>query len=96
MNGLWRDLQEERRWEHDNRYREHSDRITFRVTLLSIFIAFLAAAAAIWTGYEAHKTRINDQRPFIAVDISIKDPEPNTKSVNALTTAGRCAEGSLR
>jgi hypothetical protein len=38
---------------------------TLRVTIASTFIAVIATAAAIWSGYEAHQTRIDDERPFI-------------------------------
>jgi hypothetical protein len=44
------------------------DRAMFRVTFASTFVAVLATAAAFWAAYEAHKARVDDERPFIAVD----------------------------
>jgi hypothetical protein len=52
-------------------HRSHSsikksiDSANLRVTIASTFVAVVAAAAAIWSGYEAHQTRIDDERPFI-------------------------------
>jgi len=39
------------------------------VTIASTFVALAAAAAAFWSGYEAHKTRVDDQRAFLSIDI---------------------------
>lgn len=75
------------------RMKEQIDRSMLVVTVASTIVAVVAAAAAVWTGYEAHKTRVADERPFVAVDISVKNPEPNAKSVYGLTTANLVAFG---
>lgn len=41
------------------------------VTIASVLITAIAAAAAVWTGYEAHTARLNDERPFLAVEPNI-------------------------
>ena len=46
---------EERRWA----------RTSARATALGVFIAICAAGAALWSGYEAHRTRIQDERPYM-------------------------------
>jgi hypothetical protein len=55
----------------EQQYKQHIDRLTFRVTLASTIIALLAALAAFWSGYEAHQARIDDERPFLAVDVTL-------------------------
>lgn len=50
--------------------KERIDRATLVVGVASTFVAVVAAAAALWTGYEAHKTRIDDERPFVGVDLT--------------------------
>jgi len=57
----------------------HNDRIALIVTLTSTMVAIVAAFAAVWSGYEAHVTRIEDERPFIAVDItdSVESSQPS-------------------
>ena len=52
------------------RVKEKLDRAIFHVTLASSFVAVVAALAALWSGYEAHKTRVDDERPFLAVDVA--------------------------
>lgn len=59
----------------DHRQKEHNDKLTFRVTLASTIIAVIAALAALWAGYEAHQTRVEDERPFIAVDATPDIPQ---------------------
>lgn len=41
------------------------DKSTLRVTIASTFVAVVSAAAAFWSGYEAHKTRVDDSRPLL-------------------------------
>src|ERR1039458_7467469 len=48
--------------------REHYDRVMLRITITSTLVAVIAALGALWTGYEAHQTRVHDERPFVAVD----------------------------
>jgi len=55
--------------------KESVDKATLRVTIASTLVAVLAAAAALWSGYEAHKARVDDERPFLAVDVKPKPPE---------------------
>jgi hypothetical protein len=52
--------------------KEHNDRIAFKVTWLSTFVAVVAAVAAVWSGLEAHKARIEDERPYLSFSV-LKD-----------------------
>jgi hypothetical protein len=52
---------------NERRYKQHLDKITFRITVASTVIALLAAGAAFWSGWEAHKARVDDERPFVNV-----------------------------
>jgi hypothetical protein len=56
------------------RLKERIDRAMRTTTLASTLVAVIAALAALWSGYEAHKTRIHDERPFIGVDIAPRRP----------------------
>jgi hypothetical protein len=64
------------RREADLRQRARENRTNLTITLVSTFVAIMAAGAAFWSGYEAHKTRLDDERPFVAVDTS-----PDTDNV---------------
>jgi hypothetical protein len=56
--------------------------ITLYVTVASTLIALAAAGAAFWSGYEAHKARIEDERPFISIDIiQPDDKQPQAHEV---------------
>lgn len=44
-------------------------KLNARSAFLSAVIAVVAAGAAVWTVVEAHLTRVNDERPFLAVDV---------------------------
>jgi len=46
----------------------HNDRSMLRITLASTAVAVIAALGVLRSGYEAHKARIEDERPFLAVD----------------------------
>jgi hypothetical protein len=70
LSNLFTDWNQLRRESAEQRYKRHLDRVTFRVTLASTIITLLAAAAALWAAYEAHKARIDDERPFVAVDVT--------------------------
>jgi len=70
--------------EHESRHREeardraqkeHNDKAMLRITLASTFVAVVAAAAAMWTGYEAHLTRVEDERPYIRAEFMGVAPE---------------------
>lgn len=54
--------------------KEHNDRIALTVTLLSTFVAVVAAVAGVWSGLEAHKTRIEDERPYLSFRV-LKDSD---------------------
>lgn len=56
--------------------KQRIDSATLRVTVASTFVAVLAAIAALWSGYEAHETRIADERPFLAVDTTYVGTSP--------------------
>jgi hypothetical protein len=69
MTDWWSERATSDRHRSDLQYKQHADRLMLRVTLASTIVAVIAAAAAIWSGYEAHKARVYDERPFLAVDI---------------------------
>jgi hypothetical protein len=58
--------------------KESLDRAALYVTIASTLIAVFAATAAFWSGWEAHKARVDDERPFVAVDLQ---PWPGELSV---------------
>jgi len=63
-----------RREKAQSAQKEQNDRAMLRITLASTFVAVVAALAALWSGYEAHQTRIEDERPFVAIDASPEIP----------------------
>jgi hypothetical protein len=67
--------------ERDKAQKAHNDRIAAWVTFASIFVAVIAASAGVWTGYEARRTRIEDERPFIAADFT---PDPHTAQMDLI------------
>jgi hypothetical protein len=66
----------------------HNDKAMFRITLASTAVAVMAAIGALWSGYEAHQTRIHDERPFVAVDATIDIPAAMTFSSKAQMNPG--------
>jgi hypothetical protein len=56
-------------------HKAHNDKAMLRITIASTLVAVIAAFGALWTGYEAHQTRIHDERPFVAIDASPDIPE---------------------
>jgi hypothetical protein len=76
---------------HDLQYKRHADSLMFRVTFASTIIALLAAAAAFWSGYEAHKARVDDERPFLAFDLVPWGP--NDKIISPILDAHVTAFG---
>jgi hypothetical protein len=52
--------------------KEHNDKMLIRVTLfgalITALVTLIAGGAGFWAAWEAHETRINDERPFVAVD----------------------------
>jgi hypothetical protein len=48
----------------------HNDKAMFRITLASTVVAVAAAVGALWSGYEAHQTRIEDERPYIRTEFA--------------------------
>ena len=77
--------------------KESIDKATFRVTLASTVVAVLAAAAAFWSGYEAHEARMDDERPFINVDFKFpgKDIVPTVLD-NHLLAEGKSPARNIR
>jgi len=55
--------------------KKRNERIMLMTTIAGVAISIAAAGAALWTGYEAHETRMNDERPFVAVDASTEIPQ---------------------
>jgi hypothetical protein len=68
-----RQTREEGQQAREQAQKEHNDKLMFRVTLASTVVAVIAAIAALWSGYEAHQTRVSDERPFLAVDFKQDD-----------------------
>jgi hypothetical protein len=66
--------------------KQHNDRITLLVTIVSTFVAVIAAAAAVWSSYEAHSARIQDERPFVAVDVTARLVNDRPQPGMAITT----------
>jgi hypothetical protein len=84
---------------HEQQYKQHLDSLTFRVTLASTVVAVLAALAALWSGYEAHKTRIDDERPFIAVDVvpvSETPSELGPPAINTISAFGKTPARNIK
>ncbi len=48
--------------------KKQSDRMALWIPLASTFVAVVAALAALWSGYEAHQARIQDERPYVRVE----------------------------
>lgn len=68
--------------------KKRNERITIIVGLVGLIIAVAAAGAAFWSGYEAHQTRIEDERPYIRTEFAGFSPEsahdlntPNDKTI---------------
>jgi hypothetical protein len=55
--------------------KQRIDRATLGITVASTVVAVIAAIAALWSGYEAHETRIAEERPFLAVDVTLPSAE---------------------
>lgn len=82
--------------------------LTIYVTITSTVIALAAAAAAFWSGYEAHKTRIEDERPFLAVEITTLasdapsflvyngDESPDGPILTTILASGKSAARNVR
>jgi hypothetical protein len=64
------DMMKSRREHAQAVQKTHNDRVMLRITFASTAVAVMAAIGALWSGYEAHQTRIEDERPFVAVDAS--------------------------
>jgi hypothetical protein len=96
MQGFWKDWRADVRHRGELRYKQHTDRITLRVTLASTIIALLAAGAAFWSGYEAHKARVDDERPFLAVDIAPSSEHPSREGRPVTTTLAAFGKSPAR
>jgi hypothetical protein len=59
--------------------RKEIERATLWVTIASTFVAVAAAGAAFWSSWEAHESRINDERPFPTPEpVQLKPGEQST------------------
>jgi hypothetical protein len=56
--------------EHEKAEKKRNERLLVIVGIASAIIALAAAGAAWWTGYEAHLTRVEDERPYLRVRFS--------------------------
>jgi hypothetical protein len=77
------------------RLRKTIDRASLFVSVASTFVAVIAAAAAVWSVYEAHKTRVNDERPFVLVTPA-PDPGAPPPIRLLLTETGKSPARRLR
>jgi hypothetical protein len=59
--------------ENEKSIKERNERITLVATVLGVAISLCAAGAALWASYEAHATRIEDERPFIGAELAPPD-----------------------
>ena len=56
--------------EHEKAEKKRNDRLMVIATLVGVVIALAAASAGLWSGYEAHQARIEDERPYVRVEFS--------------------------
>jgi len=56
--------------------REDFGRSTLFVTIASVIVAVVATGAAFWSSWEAHKTRVNDERPLLVASPPDDPPPP--------------------
>src|ERR1700691_621194 len=62
-----------------SKIKKEIERATLWVTIASTFVALAAAGAAFWSGWEAHESRINDERPFLTPEpVQLKPREQST------------------
>jgi hypothetical protein len=80
--------------ENEKSIKKRNERITLVVTVLGVPISLCAAAAAFWASYEAHATRIEDERPFIGVELALRDAPAAeiNKTADAVLHFGRLLE----
>ena len=55
--------------------KKRNERITVVSTVLGVVVGLAAAGAAFWAGYEAHKTRVEDERPYVMTGFGGMDDE---------------------
>jgi hypothetical protein len=63
--------------ENEKAAKRRNERITVVATVSGVVISLCAAGAAIWSSYEAHRTRIEDERPFVAAELAPQDAPPD-------------------
>ena len=73
--------EQHRQDERDRRVKEHNDKILIRVTLFGVIVGL----AGWWGAWEAHKTRINEERPFIGVEV----PAVAERTASVLKVSGK-------
>jgi hypothetical protein len=79
---------------HGSTYSGQMARRTLFITTASVVVAVVAALAALWSGYEAHRTRIDDERPYISA-VPSKDPNQINFAV-VLQASGRSPALNVR
>ncbi len=55
----------------------HNARITSLVTCTAAFVAVVASIAAVWSSAEAHLARVEDERPFLAINLDAPKDVPD-------------------
>ena len=66
--------------ENEKSIKKRNERITLVATVLGVVISLCAAGAAFWSSYEAHETRIEDERPFIGAELA--PPDASAEQIN--------------
>jgi hypothetical protein len=56
--------------------KEHNDKALVRITAASVFVTLIVAGASIWMGFEAHETRVQDERPYVRAEFEKIDIAP--------------------
>ena len=56
--------------------KEQNDKALVRVTAASVFVTLIVAGASIWMGFEAHESRVQDERPYVRAEFEKIDIAP--------------------
>lgn len=76
------------------------DNATLKVTVASTIVAVAAAGAAFWSGYEARRSRLDSERPFLNIEPQNHDnannPLPGPLTPDRIYAIDRSAARSVR
>jgi hypothetical protein len=70
--------------ENEKSIKKRNERITLVATVLGVAISLFAAVAAFWASSEAHATRIEDERPFVGVELAPPNAPPDEINKTAI------------